>query len=386
LWHAALHPRYPSRVAPVRRQTTCRSCLAEPPEIPAPEVFEKVRRGHPLWYRVLSQAYKQFAQSPENRGVYADPEGQGATPEQIWRFFGLFQVEPYCVLARAMPEDQVKGIGRLERRSPEQLVDILRNLQSSSGAVNAATLHYDGATGHCVHITDYDARRERFIYHDPWPADSLLCEKNNMAAVAAQQEDGGRWSVTAQELERVIFASYIFPTAWARLNGVDFDLFYDRWKESDFYQFFHLKLLDEHVENERKRRSFTAGPFKDSVSVVVECQDEKIVSSGLILSQDWAAGNLMLAIDIAKSFVVAFAPSPDQGMFGGISRELQKIRKPDFIRALPRQESDDDAVRCVQAFLGGIEEADVRTDFASLSVKNSKSEAGNRVELAFNLY
>jgi hypothetical protein len=316
--------------------------------------------------------------------VYPDPEGQGATPEQIWRVFTLFGVETYCVLTRKMPDDQIKGISRLEHRSP-QLVEILRKLQSISGEINVTTLHYDGATGHCVSLTTYDPQRDRFIYHDPWPADSLLCKENNMASVDAQPE-GGSWSVTSQELERVIFASYIFPTQWARLNGVDFDLIYDRWEASEFYRFFHLKLIDERAEKGRKWRSFTAGPFKDNVSIVVECTNNgKIASSKLVLDQDWAAGNLMLAIDVAKSFVLAFAPSPDQAIFAEISRALWQLKNPDFIKALPRVLSDDPAIRCVQAFIGGIESVDVQTDFALLSVKNKKSETTNSVELAFSL-
>jgi hypothetical protein len=354
--------------------------------IPDLEVFARARRDNPIWYQVLEEGYKRLAQSPENRGVYPDPEGQGATPEQVWRIFTLFGVETYCVLTRKMPDDQVKGIGRLERRSPEQLVDMLRKLQSVSGEINVTTLHYDGGTGHCIRITAYDPQRDRFIYHDPWPAESLLCQNNNVASVDARRE-GGRWSVTSMELERVIFASYIFPTQWARLNRVDFDLAYGGWEGSEFYRFFHLKLLDERTENGRKRRSFTAGPFKDNVSVVVECaKNEKIVSSRLVLKQDWAAGNPMLAIDIAKSFLLAFVPSSDQATFGEIGRALWQIKDANFIKALPRELSDDPAIRCVQAFLGGIERADVQTDFGLLSVKNSESEGKKLVELVFSLF
>ena len=354
------------------------------PEIPAPEVFERARRNQPPWFRALSEAYKKLAQSPESGGLYADPEGQGATPAQIWRVFTLFGVETYCVLTRKMPDDQTEGIRRLEHRTPEQLVEMLRKLQSLSEGVNVTTLHYDGATGHCIRITSYDPQRDRFIYHDPWPADSLLCKKNNLAFVDAQPE-GGRWSVTAQELVRVIFASYIFPTQWAQLNGISFDLMYDHWQTSEFYRFFHLKLRDEQAGEGRKRRSFTAGPFKDNVSVVVDCTLDrgKIVSSKLVLDQDWAAGNLILAIDIAKSFVLSFAPLPDQKIFSDISRALWNLKDRSFVKDLPRIPSDDPGIRCVQAFLGGIENMDVQTDFALLSVKNSKVERS--VELAFSL-
>jgi len=175
-----------------------------------------------------------------------------------------------------------------------------------------------------------------------------------MASVDAQPEDG-RWSVTSEELERVIFASYIFPTQWARLNGVSFDLTYDRWQASEFYRFFHLKLVDEHAEKGSKRRSFTAGPFKDNVSVVVECatNDGKIVSSRLVLAQDWAAANLMLAIDIAKSFVLSFAPLPDRNIFAEISRALWQLKDAGFVKDLPRVRSDDPASVVSRRFWAG---------------------------------
>src|SRR5262245_33778553 len=75
------------------------------PSNPSAEVFAEARMNNPAWYQTFEQAYKQFAQRPENQEKYADPEGHGATLEQIWRLFTLLGHQTHCVLVRDMPDD-----------------------------------------------------------------------------------------------------------------------------------------------------------------------------------------------------------------------------------------------------------------------------------------
>ncbi len=172
------------------------------PAIPPPEVFENARKNNPPWYQLMEKAYEALVARPENADILADLKGKGATLEQAWLVCTLFGIEPYCLLARPVPTEQIKRITRVVQYSAEQLIQALIKIQSATEQINAETLHYDGKTGHCIRIIAYDKERDRFIYHDPWPQRSLLCKENNLAGVDSQPE-GTRWSVSVWCLPRL---------------------------------------------------------------------------------------------------------------------------------------------------------------------------------------
>jgi hypothetical protein len=172
-------------------------------EMPSPEVFRSAWDKNPEEYKILEKGYQIFANLPENKGVYKAPGSGPATLEQTWLVFSALGVFPVCVLTRDLPPDATKRIKEVVRVSPGQLVEYLREIQKTSGQVVASTLYYDGQTGHCISIRQYVPETDRFLYHDPWPAGSLLLKKNNIAGVDARAE-GNRWSITGSELERVI--------------------------------------------------------------------------------------------------------------------------------------------------------------------------------------
>ncbi|HSQ10553.1 MAG TPA: hypothetical protein VLN25_08055 [Burkholderiaceae bacterium] len=339
------------------------------PAAPAPEVFADARRNNPEWFQLVERAYEQFAALPENVGVYADPKGSGATIEQIWLVLTLFGVEPYCLLARPLPAVSTKRISRLVNCKATQIIEALKTIQAVNGEVNVPLAYHDGKTGHCIRITDYDSGRDRFIYHDPWPERSLLAKENNPAGVDAQP-DGTRWSVTAQELERVVFAAFAFPSQWARVRGQDFDILVDPWKDSDFFKFFRLKQLDERAVGEHTQRSFAPGAFQQDIALKVECNKVgKIKRASLLLTQDWTIGNFMLALDLAKSFVASFAPAPDRTRYDEIAAALWSLRDPRaLLKAKETDPKESDGVRCVHAFMGSLESASIVTDFSHLSI------------------
>ena len=105
------------------------------PSTPAPEVFERARSNNPAWYQIMERAYAQFAARPENAGIYADPKGGGATIEQIWLVHTLFGIEPYCLLARALPAASTQRISRLVNCKAAQIVEALKAIQAADGAV-----------------------------------------------------------------------------------------------------------------------------------------------------------------------------------------------------------------------------------------------------------
>jgi hypothetical protein len=340
------------------------------PTTPPPEVFERARRNQPVWYRILESAVSQFAARPENAGIYAAPGAGGATVQQIWLLFTLFRIEPYCLLARPLPAASTQLIRRLVNCTPVQLVEALKSIQAAEGDIKVSLAYYDGKTGHCIRVTAYDSVRDRFIYHDPWPERSLLAKENNAAEVDAQPE-GKRWSVTAQELERVAFAAFVFPAEWARVQGQNFDILYEQWRESQFFKFFHLKQLDEHVEGDLVQRVFAPGTFKEHIALLVDSgQTGKITCASLRLSRDWLINNFTLALDLAKSFVTCFAPPPDEATYGKIANALWNMRDPAILlKAKDADPNESDSMCCVHAFMGSPKGAEVATDFSHLSIR-----------------
>jgi hypothetical protein len=356
------------------------------PAVPPPEVFERARASHPLWMRLLESAYEKLATSPESEGRYADPKGQGATVVQVWRFLALFGREPWAVVAHELPPEQTEGITRLVQSSPARVVQILKAMQALQDHVNAVTLHFDGQTGHCIRITSHDTIRDRFTYHDPWPERSLLCKENNLAGVDAQPE-GSRWSVSAQELQRVIVASFIDPAVWARLQGQQVDLDYEAWKQGDFFRFFHLKPLDEVYENGVRRNTFAPGPFRKEIAIgVFSVETGRIVQADLLADTHWMASHLAMGIDLARSFVLAFAPPPDGARFEPIARALQRLAEPAYAREIAATDpATSELAGCLQAFMGR-GQCLLGGDFASLRIETSIREGRRQLQMEYVLH
>jgi hypothetical protein len=355
------------------------------PIIPSPEVFEQARKNQPAWYRALEQAYEQFVADPERTGVYADPRGRGGTIQQVWLMFTLFRCEMYCLLARPLPAASTERITRLVNCSPSDLIDVLKQIQLAMGSIGVTIAYHDGKTGHCVTVVTYEAKRDRFMYHDPWPARSLLAKENNPAQVDAQPE-GTKWSVTAKELERVAFAAFVFPHQWARVQGQDHDLFYETWTKSEFFRFFSLQQLEQRIEAGHTVQVFAPEAFTDTIALLVGyLESGKITRASLRIETRWMIDNFVLAIDLAKSFILCFAPAPDAPTYGKIAEVLWGLRDPrNILKAREANPDESDAIRCVHALMGSVERASVVTDLASLTVETGESDPPNRV-LEFHL-
>jgi hypothetical protein len=357
------------------------------PVIPSPEVFAQARKNNPPWANILEQAYEQFVAGPGGAGVYADPKGTGATIEQMWMVFTLFGIEMYCLLAQPLPAAaeplpaaSTQRITRLVSRNPEDLIETLKQIQAAAGSLGVTVAYYDGKTGHCIFVRAFDAERDRFIYHDPWPERSLLAKENNPVGIDAQPE-GSQWSVTAKELETVVFAAFIFPHQWARIQKQDFDLFYDSWTKSEFFKFFHLQQLEERMEAGHTVRVFAPAAFKGVIALLVGCtQSGKITRVRLNIDSRWMIDNLSLALDLMKSFVMCFAPRPDASTYSEIAAVLRSLRDPQtLLKAKDANPDESQAIRCVHALMGSLEQADVITDLAHLTIRSGDADPPDRV-------
>ncbi len=339
------------------------------PTIPAPDVFARARRTNPMWVQVLEQGYAQFAARPEARGIYPDPKGGGATIQQIWMFFTVFGTRMYCVLARPLADAQTVRIERLVKSTPKELVAWLQQLQQATGELNVVVAYHDGATGHCIRLVRYEAAGDRIVYHDPWPERSLLAKENNPAGIDAQPAEGRLWSVTSAELERVVFAAYLFPIQWARLQAQPVAQSFTAWTGSDFFKFFRLRKLAEHDADGLAHRVFAPGAFQQQIALVVSVDPatDVIRKASLRLRRDWLGANFPLALDLAKSFVLAFAPGPDRAVYEPVARLLASLtNRTELARVRDANPDESETVRLAQAFLGR-GDGNLSSDFALLS-------------------
>jgi hypothetical protein len=351
------------------------------PVIPPPEVFAQARENWPAWYKILRKAYEQFAADPKHAGVYADPsKGSGATIQQIWLLFTVWGTQPYCLLARPLPAASTERITRLVSCSPADLIETLKQIHTATGSIGVNVAYHDGKTGHCIMVYAYDVGRDRFIYHDPWPARSLLAKENNPVGIDAQPE-GSRWSVTAKELESVVVAAFIFPVQWARVHKQAFDLFYDVWTKTEFFKFFNLQQLEERMEEGHTVRAFAPAAFTRPIALLVECaQSGKITRASLHIDDRWLIDNFMLAIDFIKSFVLCFAPPPDASTYGKIAEVLWSLRDPrNMLKVKDSNPDESQAIRCVHALMGSRKSADVITDLARLTIRSGDTDMPHRV-------
>jgi hypothetical protein len=357
--------------------------------IPPPEVFAQAEAGNPTWYKVFSAAYDQLAARPDNEGKYARRDGKGATIAQTARLFELVGIVPYFILTRRLPDAHVAALERLERRSPRELTRLLARLRQAEGQLGGITaLYHDGATGHCIRLTDYLPDEDRFVYHDPWPARSLLCEENNKAGVKAEPR-GSRWSVTREELERVLVGVFMFAAHWLRANEQLEDLKFTSLLDTEFFKFFHLKLIDERVEAPGVRRAFAPGPFGASVQVqVLTNASVRVLRAVCTVERDWLLKNFAMALDISNSFIGAFAPNVEsETQFRELASTLRQLRDPKQASALQQSNpADSPVIACLHAFVGSAGAAHLSSDLARLDVCHEARESSNWLVLSYKLY
>jgi hypothetical protein len=197
-------------------------------------MYADALKARPAWLKDRDTIANSLRSTQEGRAIYGDPE-RGATLPQAWRMHrvltGYLKV---CLLARRLPSTATDGIPEMVPFSPADLVGTLaRGFAKMEGFAPQLFVH-DGRVGHCMHAQGHDPATGTFTYHDPWPGRSLLCFEFNIAGVAAEQVEDGRWRITDTELERVICAAFIMPTEWAELTGRAYRISYAALQQSDF--------------------------------------------------------------------------------------------------------------------------------------------------------
>jgi hypothetical protein len=217
------------------------------------------------------------------------------------------------------------------------------------------TLVSDGHMSHA--ITVLEEKGGRLIFFDPWNVRSFLQEGRNISGVQARTEGQGKYSVTADELARVIIAEGV--AGLSKVSGMLVAPSWDEFRSGDFYTFFHLRPDGDPVPHDDGfALPHKPGGFAEFLDLGFELDAAGRVRAGVVeINQAWLLGpNRMMGMDFLKSFVAAMVPqaftlspvgittpatlpSPDLHMAGALHDALASImrgRQPAPSRRLDR--------------------------------------------------
>lgn len=340
--------------------------------------FNKPEPGErPQWLEVLEAAFFKLTSTEEGRQLYGDPD-KGATVEQAWRTNGLLTGKPpVCLLSTDKPAVPTAAIDRVVKMNSKELVAALIDLFGMGEKVSFPVLYHDGHMGHSINLRKYDPDTLRITYLDPWPDYSLLCKDYNAAGVDARPENG-YWSVTAAELERVIFAAFVQRPCWSEYVGEKYYLTYDEFTASDFWKFFHLR------EVERKEPDgdgetvvvLQTGGFQSEINLAVAVNEKNRLTEGrLVVKRSWMTGPPYglnpFALDIVRSFIAALAPPPDRDDVSGLVNMLHRIVNPAYARQLLDEGAEKSGLhRALFAYLGASPSFESAFQFSNIHMEN----------------
>jgi hypothetical protein len=173
---------------------------------------------------------------------------------------------------------------------PISVKELVRILPMLVDKRPGTTLVSDGNMSHAV--STFEMRDERFIFFDPWNTSSFLQEGANIAGVRARFEEQGRYSITSEEMERVIVAQGI--TGLTKIKQLITPLRLDEFQKTDFYTFFHLTAQGDRQQiTDGFRMRFKTGGFQEFVDLSFELnQDEGLRSGTIDIRRDWLLGPL----------------------------------------------------------------------------------------------
>lgn len=340
--------------------------------------FKKPKPGdRPLWVEVIEEAFCKLTSTEEGKRLYGDPE-KGATVEQAWRTNGLLTGKfPVCLLSTDKPSVPTDAIERVVKMTSKELVGVLTELFGMGERLAVPILYHDGHMGHSVTLIEYENDAGRFIYHDPWPGHSLLCRDFNAAGIDARPQ-GRSWSVTADELEKVIFAAFVGRPFWSEYVGEKYYVTYDEFKGSDFWTFFHLKEVGRKGPGEDGKTLLTlkTGGFQSEINLSVTVnRNNRLAEGELSVKRSWAVGPPYglnpFALDIVRSFLGALIPPPDLNAVSPFAEMLSGITDPVYGERLV-EEGPQKSIwhRALFTYLGPSPSFEAPLQLSNISMKN----------------
>ena len=365
-----------------------------PSQVKTPE-FQK-RKGPPTWFSIMEQAFFQVTSTDEGKKLYGDPN-KGATIEQAWRTVGLLSAwSPVCLVASDKPPVSTSEIKEVIKMNSKELVNTLSKLLLLGKEVSSPTFYYDGQTGHCVTLFKFDTSTSRFTYLDPWPGTSLLSKEYNAAGVDAVNVEKNLWSITSEELERVIMAAFVFQADWASYNGQKNYLTYAEFQNTDFYKFFHTHETGRDVQeiegflHDNTQVTIVRlepGAFQPEIRLEITLDEQTRLRQGVLaIKRSWLIGKPFginpYALDILKSFIATITPQTERPIMDQLITKLYNLRNPNYVKQVISDKKDQPLL----TFLGDPQSAELIRELFIVNMQNLIFNNEAWLETRINLF
>jgi hypothetical protein len=328
------------------------------------------------WWQVMEQAFIQLSSTDEGRELYGDPMKGGTLAQTCRVTEALLGIHPVCLVVAGVPRVLTEGIARLVSLDREGLVANLVRLFTKVPEAAVQVCENDGRSGHSITLTGWDADRSRFLYHDPWPGDSLLATQNNIAGVSAQPEGDRTWSITDAELRLVIVAAILFPRYWAKVSDIPAAVTRAELTTTDFWSFFRVHEIGVvHGDDGGVTYQLKTGGFQEFVDLELRAAaTDEIASAELMLNSSWVIGPPMgispFALDIAGSFLRTLMPPPDREAMAPLLDDLSGLGNPMSMKEklMSASFSASPSGRLIAAYTGLVAETQLAFDYSTLTV------------------
>ena len=236
-------------------------------------------------------------------------------------------------------------------------------------------MYHDGHIGHSIVLLKYDKDTGRFGYADPWPDYSLLCKDYNAAGVDAQFQNGS-WSITSDELKKVIFVAFVERPLWSEYTGEKYYMTYDEFTASDFWTFFHITEVDRTQNNDNTLVRLKPGGFQSEIELsVVVNQNNRLVKGLLDVKRSWLIGPPYglnpLALDIVRSFIAVLIPPTDQEAASGLINMLRQIPTQAYTEQMVNEGPEKSYLhRALFTYLGPSPNFETTFQFSNMLMEN----------------
>jgi hypothetical protein len=208
------------------------------------------------------------------------------------------------------------------------------------------------------------------------------------------------WTLTSEELKKVIFAAFIFRPVWSEYRGEKYYLTYDEFQNSHFWSSFQIKEREVHKNSDHNTViSLEPGNFQSEIELHVTLNKKKrLIAGQLNLIRSWIVGPPHglnpFALDIAQNFIVALIPPLDQQRITKLKKWLktselkellQDAQDPNLAAQLAGQRSKKTMLRALLTYLGDSPSFLQPFDYSWLSITNTKKNDQNWLQIGIEI-
>jgi hypothetical protein len=215
-----------------------------------------------------------------------------------------------------------------------------------------------------------------------------LRKENNTIGVGAKQVGKQLWSISDDELKKVIVAAFVWKHFWAEYNDQEYYISFNQFKNSDFWSFFNLQEIStQNFEKNKKIFFRTVQRINEGLQSEIEIyivinSEGHIIEANLKIQRKWIIWEPFslnpFARDIVRSFILTITPTLDRPEIVDLIQTLDKTRNPEelqnFLATQPPQTIPNIALL---VYLGIIEKVNVKLEFSNIIIANSENDNGN---------